>query len=247
MTHLQALILGIIQGLTEFFPVSSSTHLTIAQRLMGIPASEEMLYFDLFCHFGTLASILVVLRTDVWRVLTSLRSIALFSLALLPLIPMYFLLKPFRLLLAQQNGAFLLVTSALLFAASFVRRKKDDLPTWRAALFIGIAQSFSLFPGISRSGSTISAAKILGWSWTEAARFSFLLAIPAILGAIVLETPHLPSNLTISWTILATGAMTAFVVGLGTIRCLFWLLKKNIIRPFAWYCLLLGSALLVWR
>ena len=115
---LQAFILGIIQGITEFLPVSSSTHLAFAKQLMGIEPNEWLIYFDLMCHFGTLFAVLAILWKDVWKVLYSPRLMALFTVALLPLIPAYFLLKPLRVLLSQDAGFFLLVTSAWMFLAS---------------------------------------------------------------------------------------------------------------------------------
>ncbi|MBF8263195.1 MAG: putative Undecaprenyl-diphosphatase 1 [Parachlamydiales bacterium] len=263
MTNIQALILGIIQGLTEFLPVSSSTHLGIAKQLMGIESAVWMVYFDLMCHFGTLFAVLTLLWKDAWNVLTSIKSIALFTLALLPLVPAYFLFKPLRILLAHDAGAFLLCTSALMFLASSkvsiwatvgadAPNSKREL-IWRDALWIGIAQSFALLPGISRSASTISIARILGWTWKDAARFSFLLSIPTILGGSALETIHASLNLaSVPWQICIIGFGSSFVMGMVSVRLLFWILEpagslnQGSLRPFAWYCLAVGLISLVW-
>ena len=259
MTFIQALILGIVQGFTEFLPVSSSTHLSIVQRLLGLEGSEGMVYFDLVCHLGTLCAIIVVLWKDVWRVLTSIRLIAIFSLALLPLIPGYLLFKPLRVLLAHDAGFFLLCTSALMFYAS--RAVLQPLPAigspsqpplkehlkWRDVLWIGVAQSLALLPGISRSGSTLSVARLLGWEWKEAARFSFLLAIPTVLGGSVLETIRSPHELgNVSGSACLVGLMASFIVGLIAIRMLFWILNRGSLRPFAWYCFVVGAIVLIW-
>jgi len=244
MTSLQALLLGIVQGITEFLPVSSSTHLALAKRLMGIEGSESLLYFDLVCHLGTLLALILVLWKDALRALTDVRSIALFALALLPLIPAYFLLKPLRVYLASDAGIFLLCTSLLLFIASSKRFTAKELPAkpkWRDVLCIGIAQSMALLPGMSRSGTTIAAARILGWEWSQAARFSFLLAIPTILGGAAIETLRsgsLSGNLPLS--LCAIGFASSFAIGLGSLRLLLWILERGTLRPFAWYCLVAG-------
>ena len=260
MTYFQALILGIIQGITEFLPVSSSTHLTIAKRLMGIEGSDWMVYFDLLCHVGTLFAILIVLWKDVWRILTSIRAISLFTFALLPLIPAYLLLKPLRLMLAPSAGLFLMCTGVLMFLASHPVwqpvRESDSTPRatnqglkWLDVLWIGAAQSMALLPGISRSGSTISAARLLGWEWKDAARFSFLLSIPTILGGSLLETIRETESLAmVSWGACAVGFAASFGVGLLTIRLLFWMLNRGTLRPFAWYCLVIGAITWIgWR
>jgi undecaprenyl-diphosphatase len=237
MTEIQALILGIVQGLTEFLPVSSSTHLALARHWMGI---EPNIYFDLLCHLGTLCAVVAVLWKEVWAILKSVQSMALFTVALLPLIPAYLLFKPLRILFAHDAGFFLLAMSALLFIASRVRRPANP-SKWRAALWIGAAQGLALLPGFSRSGATISTARLLGWPWQEAARFSFLLSIPTILGGSVLETIASSHDLTAaSWNACAIGALASFVVGMGAVRLLFWILDRGTLLPFAWYCLAAG-------
>src|SRR3989344_994574 len=190
MTLIQAIILGIVQGFTEFFPVSSSAHLQLAKWFMAIPNGELLLHFDLVCHSGTLLALSFYLRKEIYAVLADLKSIALFILALIPLVPAYFLLKPLRTLLSHPAylGYFLLFTAFLLFIAS----KKQEVRIAkgyksRDMIWIGMMQTLALLPGISRSGATIATARLLGWKWDAAARFSFLLAIPAILGGQALE------------------------------------------------------------
>ena len=239
MTIFQALLLGLIQGLTEFFPVSSSTHLFLAKRVMGIAQNEAMIFFDLFCHLGTLLASVWILRREIGKVLTHFRSFAHVTLALCPLVPAYFLFKPLRETLSSQAPLLLLVTAAFLFLAS-KREQVKDVPKWPDLLCIGIAQGLALIPGISRCASTISTARILGWSWEDAVRFSFLLAIPAILGGTVLETLHLREDVQIPWRICMLGFSASFLAGLGAIRLLFQQLSSKTMRLFAGYCAGLG-------
>lgn len=252
MNLLQAFILGVIQGITEFLPVSSSTHLTFAKRMMGIEAADWFVYFELICHFGTIFALLTVFWKDVLHILKSLQQMALFTFALLPLIPAYFLFKPLRILWAEQAGFFLVATGIFMFLASSRRYVTVSAtegtesmivssPKWRDVLWIGMVQSLALLPGISRSGSTISMARMLGWKWTDAARFSFLLSIPTILGGSACESLHaLRSISSIPWGLCGIGFMAALITGMGTVRLIFWLLNRGIFRPFAIYCIAIG-------
>ncbi len=247
MTHLQALILGIIQGITEFFPVSSSAHLRLAKKLLSIPDGEHLLYFDLLCHAGTLLALILYLRKDILLIIKDMRKTLPFFIALCPLFPAYFLLKPIRVMLSEPQylGFFLLGTSALLFLASlsfFTNRKGQK---WTNVVWIGLAQTFALIPGISRSGATIAAARFCGWTLSEGAKFSFLLAIPTILGGEFLETIKLMRGSSeavgaVSFSSYAIGFGTSFGIGLFSVRAVFWIYERNIIRPFAWYCLGIG-------
>lgn len=239
MTFLQALILGIVQGITEFFPVSSSAHLRLFKKILGISDGEHLLYFDLLCHAGTLLALMIYLRKEIFLVLKSSSKIFLFFIALLPLVPAYFLLKPLRIALSDPGylWIFLFITALILFAASF--NYKPKTPKRLHALWIGIAQSVALLPGISRSGSTIAMARFCGWSLLEGAKFSFLLAVPTILGGEILETVKLVRGSTsaISWDIYLAGFFSSFGCGLFSCRAVFWIYERKIIRPFAWYCL----------
>lgn len=246
MSFLQAIILGLVQGLTEFFPVSSSAHLRLAKWLMGIADGEHLLYFDLVCHSGTLIALLIYLRRDVWDVLRDIKKMALYFVALLPLIPGYFLLKPLRVAASEPCylGYALMVTAALLFTAS--RKKEVVVPSkkWKSVLCIGVMQTMALVPGISRSGSTISAARLCGWDWREAAKFSFLLAIPTILGGELLETVKGHAGGGVSLPCYAAGFAASLGLGLASVRFIFWVYEKGKVRPFAWYCL--GVGLFAW-
>lgn len=252
MNLVQALLLGIIQGLGEFFPISSSAHLQLTRHFLGLTNGEQWLGFDLACHAGTWIALVHFLRREIWQTLCSPKKIALFSVALLPLVPAYFLLKPLRLALSSPayTGYFLLMTGALLWMAS---RQKTALTTdgssatfpelqdkkWFDVLWIGLSQAFALIPGLSRSGLTIGAARLRGWSWTQGAYFSFLLAVPTIFGGEVLESLKAGSP-TIDLRYCLVGLVSSFAVGMGTIHVAFWMYKKQIVQPFAWYCFAAG-------
>jgi undecaprenyl-diphosphatase len=242
MTLLQSIILGIVQGITEFLPVSSSAHLLLTKSFLGI--REPNLYFDLLCHTGTLLALILFLRTDIFTVLRDKRACLLYALALIPLVPAYFLMKPLRIAASNPAylGYFLLFTSILLFLASRKSAIKTHPLKIKDVVCIGIMQTMALLPGISRSGSTIATGRLLGLDWLSAARFSFLLSIPAILGGQALETLKLlnGSSPPLSLPCCAAGFLTSFAVGLLGVRLMFFIYEKEIVRPFAFYLLAAG-------
>ncbi len=238
LNFFQALILGIVQGITEFFPVSSSAHLRFVRSLMGLSEGQQWLYFDLACHLGTWVALVIFLRREIFSVLTDLRQIFLFTLALIPLVPAYFLLKPLRIHLSDPayTGFFLILTGLLLlFACRAQRSRTGKIP---AVVCVGIAQAAALLPGLSRSGSTIAVGRFCGWNWVEAARFSFLLAVPTILGGEVLESMKLDGHVDLG--VCAVGFCSAALVGMISVRCVFWLYEKGAVKPVAWYCVAFG-------
>jgi len=251
MTSLQALLLGLVQGLVEFFPVSSSTHLSIAKAMMGI--HEHDVAFDLFCHSGTLFAAMFFLRSDIRTLLFERRDKLLqILLALIPLIPAYVLLKSVRDSAHHIAGYALLATSLFLFLGHQMRLKRQASIAWKRraqdAICIGLMQSAALIPGISRSASTISCARILGWNAQEAVRFSFLLAIPTIFGGnclTLLKLSFETRDLPISLSSCLIGFGTSFVVGLAVIGPAIRFLESGNLRPFAWYCLVLGACLAI--
>jgi undecaprenyl-diphosphatase len=251
MTLIQALILGAIQGLTEFFPISSSAHLKLGRYLMGIE-QEGLIYFDLVCHAGTLAALLIYLRSEIGAALRDKKTRLYLILGLTPLLPAYFLLKPLRSAASNPMylGYFLFITSLFLFLASKKQSISFDAgrPKWKSVLCIGLVQTMALLPGISRSGSTIAAARLLGWDWLSAARFSFLLAIPTILGGQLMETVQLIRGHeilnSIAWPCYLAGFAASFGLGMVGVRFVFRFYELGIIRPFAWYCL--GAAIAAW-
>ncbi|PIS02474.1 MAG: undecaprenyl-diphosphate phosphatase [Chlamydiae bacterium CG10_big_fil_rev_8_21_14_0_10_42_34] len=241
MSLFQAIILGLVQGLTEFFPVSSSAHLRLAKMALGVEDGEHLLYFDLLCHLGTLLALIFYLRKDVWDVLKDVRKMGLYFLALIPLIPAYFLLKPLRVAASEPQylGFALMITGALLFTAT-KKREINPSKKWPAVLCIGVMQTMALIPGISRSGSTITAGRLCGWEWREAAKFSYLLAIPTILGGELLETLKGRPIGNIAPICYVGGFLASLALGLVAVRFIFWIYETGKVKPFAWYCLSLG-------
>jgi len=239
LSPLQAVLLGIVQGMCEFFPISSSAHLKLVRHLLGIENQENMISFDLACHLGTWLALVYFLRRDIWQTLQDPRKIGYFALALIPLVPAYFFLKSFRLFFLSPNmtGYFLLLTALLLFLAT--QASRSTTKKWVSVLSIGCGQALALIPGLSRSGSTIAMARLCGWTWIDGAKFSFLLAVPTILGGEVLEGMKNGIDSVISVSCLL-GLSSSFVVGMQTVKVAFWMYEKQIVRPFVWYCLSVG-------
>ncbi|MCE5319136.1 MAG: undecaprenyl-diphosphate phosphatase [Parachlamydia sp.] len=257
MTSIEAIILGIIQGLTEFLPVSSSGHLILAQKLLGMENLHDYVVFDLVCHLGTLLAIFFVFYRSIISLFTEQRRLFWqVCLGTLPLFPLVLAIKPIKELFNQPEnlGFFFLITAFLLWCGiRFGKAKEEKMPEtrpWRDPLVIGLFQAFAIVPGVSRSGSTTAAARLLGWSYEEALRFSFLLAIPAILGGISIELLQLflkaESALPqIGLVPYAAGFVTSFAVGLGALTWLLRLAAKEKFIYFVWYCLFLGLASLI--
>ncbi|MCI0382659.1 MAG: undecaprenyl-diphosphate phosphatase, partial [Chlamydiae bacterium] len=246
MSFLQAILLGLIQGITEFFPISSSTHLYLAKKILGVTDEPNLLLFDLSCHLGTLLVVMILFKEELKSFFSHKRSeIKLYFLALLPLFPAYFLLKPLRALATshmQFIGFSLFLTASFLFAAHFFSRKREEIHRFRDVLYIGAAQSFALIPGISRSGSTIACARLLGWEAKEAVRFSFLLSIPTIAGGMCMESyKALTSvNSSISLTLCLTGFLASAIAGSGMVKMAISILEKGHLKQFGFYCLFLA-------
>ncbi len=267
---LYALILGLIQGLTEFLPVSSSGHLVIAQQFLGL--KEPNLLFDTWLHFATLIAVCFFYRRDIIDILKDLWSQAkaalgkksdafspdrpailgwLVVLASVPTALIGFLAKDyFEELFGSTHSVAvaLLITATLLIATKFIKTQDKGL-TWWKALLIGLIQGLAITPGISRSGSTIALALFLGISATKSARFSFLLSIPAICGALLLQVLHLGSaDLTLlqnSWPALALGFVAAMASGLLALILLVKLLKAQKFYLFAPYLVIIATVTLV--
>ncbi len=244
MTWIEAFILGIVQGATEFFPVSSSAHLKLAKWLIGIEETGQL--FNLSCHLGTLVALFFVFKKEIIALFfTERKKLLSFFLALIPLIPGYLLLHPILGTLSTPAflGLFLLATSGILFLGNRCQIQDSEKPL-RHALYIGFAQILALIPGISRSASTICCARILGWGPKEAVRFSFLLSIPTILGGSSLELFrlfYLKSPCTCSMATCLIAFFSSFVMGMALIRFSLHFLEKGVLKPFAWYCLIIGT------
>ncbi|MBX9744397.1 MAG: undecaprenyl-diphosphate phosphatase [Chlamydiales bacterium] len=248
MSLIEALILGLVQGFTEFLPISSSSHLQITKWLLNLPA-EGSTYFDLVCHTGTICSTMIYLQTSILNLFKDPRRLAVFSLALIPLLPVYFLTRELRANLDHLSyiGFGLLTSSALLGLSYLLRTQIRDIKDikWQDMLWIGFMQTLAFIPGISRSGSTIAAARLRGWSWIEAARFSFLLSIPTILGGQCLETIKLfqqkDAIALLPWNCYFIGFMSAFCFGLLSIHLVFQIYQSARAIPLlACYCAAIG-------
>jgi undecaprenyl-diphosphatase len=260
MDILQAVILGIVQGLTEFLPVSSSGHLVLMQKIFGI--EEAALFFDTMLHAGTLLAVFAVLWQDIWAILKKPFQPLLFFLILATL-PAVAAALAFRkpLEYAFESGQFLgisfLVTSALLVIAELLSRrarareglKNAKSMNWLDALVIGVLQAIAIIPGVSRSGATISGALSRKLDRDFAARFSFLLSIPAILGAVVLHSKDLvsgtPADGGIGAAAVIAGSLTAAVVGFFAIKFMLKIIKEKSLFGFAIYTAILGLLVIV--
>lgn len=257
MSTLHAFIIGLLQGLTEFLPISSSAHLKLAKLLFGIENSEAQIIFDLMCHLGTLIAVLVYFRHEIHSLWTvDRKKLTLLFLATIPLAPCYFLLKPLRdwCSTPQCLGACVMCTSFILFAGQKWRIKPERHSTFKGnikeALLIGTMQAGALIPGISRSASTISCARILGWQAKDAVTFSFLLSIPTVIGGNLLEIIKIATSTTDALSIpihtCIIGLLTSCVMGLLMVRIALAFLQKGNLKPFAWYCLCAGIAMTIY-
>lgn len=242
----QVVFLAVVQGLTEFIPISSSAHLVILPFFLKIP--KPPLFFDVSLHFGTLLSLLVYFRKEIrgffekdsrdFHLLKNLL-VATVPAALAGAIANNFFEKFFQK--PVWAAIFLIFTGLFLFLAERIATfKKCGLKlSSLGALIIGLAQALAIFPGISRSGATISAGLLLGLGREEAARFSFLLGIPIIFGSFLFEIKEIPlRQFPITLTVL--GILVSFVVGYLVIDFLLKYLKKRSLYPFAIYCILAG-------
>lgn len=251
MSLIEAFIFGLLQGLTEFLPVSSSAHLKLAKLFCHIESSESSVLFDLICHFGTLIALLYFLRLEILHIFrTDRRKLLLLFTATLPLIPCYLLLKPLRDLAStpQCLGLCLILTACILFTGQKMRVRRKPCTSMKRnitdVLWIGAMQSTALIPGISRSASTISCAKVLGWTPREAVRFSFLLSIPTVIGGNCLELLKIylshEAHTMIPVSSCVVGFLASFGFGLIVVRFALNYLEKGNLKPFAWYCLSFG-------
>ncbi len=248
------IVLAAVQGLTEFLPVSSSGHLVLLQHFLS--TREGDLFFDVILHGGTLFSVLVVYRRELLRLLKfdgdSLRYVLALAVATVPAVFVGLLAQETvdRLFGEPRLASLGLVFTGLVLLSTRLARQEQDTPQdeWAPrpvplpkALLIGCAQALAICPGISRSGSTIAASLWLGLPRQEATRFSFLMAVPAIAGAVVLNLLHgAGANTTPAWT-LAVMALIAFAVGLLAIRMTALAVVKAHFWKFSFYCLALGA------
>ena len=249
MSFLDALFLGILQGLTEFLPVSSSGHLVLAQELVGV--SDPGVAFEVVLHLGTLLSVLVFFRKQLFSLIASLyskdmvqerRMVGYLILGTIPAGFVGLLFEDFFDRVFSNpalTSVMLLVTGLLLFISRFFKsgRKEIGLPS---ALIMGVGQALAIFPGISRSGSTIVAGMMTGVNPSKAAEFSFLLAIPAIGGAALLKAGELLSLQSSLWGPYLLGLILSFVTGLGAVYAVLAAVRRGRFEFFAYYCFAVG-------
>ena len=262
MSWLEALILGLIQGLTEYLPVSSSGHLAIGSALFGIQG-EENLAFTIVVHVATVCSTLVILWKEIdwifrglfkFRMNDETRYVINILISMIPIGIVGVFFKDYVEELFASGllvvGISLLITAALLSFAYYARPRQKAEISFKDAFVIGLAQAFAaILPGLSRSGSTISTGLMLGDRKEEVARFSFLMVLIPILGEAFLDAMkggfH-PSESGISAVALLAGFVTAFVSGFIACRWMIGIVKRGKLIYFAVYCLLVGAASIVY-
>ena len=268
ITIIQAIILGIVQGLTEFLPVSSSAHLVFMSDILGV---QQNVAFDTLLHLGTLLAVVGYFWKDLVVIISSFLSSLLdifrgrfkegleetpFKklswLLLVGTIPagvMGILFKSeFEALFNSilYVGIFLLITGLLLWGAERVKPGDKDVKdiSFKNAIVIGVAQGIAIAPGISRSGATIAAGLFSGLNRELAARFSFLLSIPAILGAALVQAKDITS-FDVSTSVLIVGFVSAAIFGYLAIKLLLKIIKERSLMIFAYYCWIIGIAAII--
>ena len=260
MTFIESTALGLLQGFTEFLPVSSTGHLVLIRALFGIEDSNA-LAFDAMLHLATALAVIVYFRRDLWEIAqAALRKLGrlpvnekderLLYALLIGTVPAVILGLSLESLMATLFRSPLLVAGVLV-AGSFLfmyaewrylTTPRDNELTMRRGLIIGLFQSLALIPGMSRSGATIVGGMLLGLSRSEAARFAFLLAVPVITGAGMKKFLELlTSDSAIAWGSVALGAFVAFVSGLIAIHFMISFVRRHTLWPFIWYRLTLAA------
>ncbi len=274
MTILDAVLQGILQGLTEFLPVSSSGHLSLYQYFTG-NSGETAFLLSILLHAGTLVAVCVCFYKEILRLIYEFlciiqdifhrrgpagkphrmpperRTVIMLILSTLPLAFMLLLKDRVEQFSTDNNitveGFCFLLTAILLFLGSGRSRgrKNGATITWQNALAVGAAQVAATMPGISRSGSTISTGLLCGFEREYAVSYSFIMGIPAVFGAIILELKDLGTAEGLPVAVLLTGFFTAVIFGILSIKLVQWLVRGNKFRIFAYYTLVLGIVVLI--
>ena len=257
MTVVQSIILGIVQGLTEFLPISSSAHLVLVPRILGwnnlLHQNSTQINFDIMLHLGSLIALLLYFKKDLISLTTtrSEQNNKLLTLLVIGSIPIAlggiffggFFEKIFSS--AIYTAALLVITGVIiLFAEAVAKLKRSEQTLSKSdSVLIGLAQTVAIAPGISRSGITISAGLMLGLNREAAARFSFLLAIPAVFGAFIFSLKD--ASMQLVNVIFITGLLSSFVFSYAAIKFLLRYLQKGSLKVFAAYCIVVGL-IIVW-
>lgn len=264
MEIVSSVLLGFVQGITEFLPISSTGHTILARSLFGI-ADEHALAFDAVMHLATACAVVIYFRKDLWFLL----QIVLRYIGRLPVEP-----RDLTLVVALMVGtvpaaalglflegamdvffrspilvAGVLIAGSVLFAIAeyaYVRTPRTRTITVRTGVLVGLFQTLALIPGMSRAGVTIAGGMLVGLSRADATRFSFLLAIPILLGAGTKKLIEMfGDTVDVSWSAVAIGSIVAFIVGILTIHFLLAFLRRYTLWPFIWYRILLAGIVLV--
>ena len=260
MDWIEAVVLGIIQGLTEFLPVSSSGHLEIVKAILGeAKAGEESMLMTVVLHFATALSTVVIFRKDLlqviqgifqfkWNEATKFSVKIIISMIPAALVGVFFddIIESFFNGVVLLVGSMLLITGGLLFLADKTKKTTQEVSFFHS-IIIGISQAIAILPGISRSGATIGTSVLLGIDREKAARFSFLMVVPLIFGKIakdLLSDKFIIEGLDI--TALSVGFVAAFITGLFACTWMISLVKKSKLVYFSLYCFVVGIAAIIW-
>lgn len=260
MSIIEALILGIIQGLTEFLPVSSSGHLELGKQLLGVTATDN-LTFTVVVHGATVLSTIVVFRKTLLRLITGVLAlkwneetqyVAKIAVSMIPIAFVGFLFKDQVEAIFNSTAILMIVGGCLLFTAlllgfTYYKKAGDKDISFGQAFIIGVAQTIAVLPGVSRSGSTIATALLLGNKREEAARFSFLMVLVPILGENVLsllKTDYSQVGSIAAWPLIV-GFIAAFIAGLAACQWMINIVKKGKLIWFAIYCAVVGLIALI--
>jgi len=260
MEVIDAIILGIVQGLTEFLPVSSSGHLELGKAILGDNSlPKESLLFTVVLHFATALSTIVIFRKDILHIIKGilkfewnedLQFLSKIVISMIPAVIVGLLFEEQLEALFNGNillvGIMLIITAILLFLADRAKDTNKSV-TFSNAFVIGISQAIAMLPGISRSGATISTSVLLGNDKTKAARFSFLMVVPLIFGKIAKDI--LGGEITYdsaNFTTLGIGFIAAFVAGLFACKWMIALVKQSKLTYFSIYCIIVGLIAIIW-
>ena len=254
MDILQAIVLGVVQGLTEFLPVSSSGHLVLLQNVMGVDSQSAMyLFFDTMLHLGTVVAVIIVLRNDIVNIIRQPlgKTMRLLLVATLPAVALALLFGDF--IENAFGGGFLgisfLITGLLLVLAEKLGNptRKFSSARYTDALAMGVAQGIALLPGVSRSGATMSGGLLTGLDREVVARFSFLMSVIAILGSVVYQAKDIVQAGIgdVPWVPVAVGTLMAMASGLLAVRFMLNFIKRHKLYGFAVYVFVVGVLVLL--
>ncbi len=270
--YIKSMLLGLVQGLTEFLPVSSSGHLAIFKKIFGADTMAFPLSFDILLHIGTLIAVFAVYYRDIWELIREFfamlgdllrgkpdfkspyrRFVIMVVIATIPAVFAGLLLNNFIESIAGERlwlvGVCLFVTAAVLYISSNTAEGKLDMKNagYPSSLIVGLFQAVAILPGISRSGSTIAGAQICGYKKDFAVKFSFIMSIPAILGAAVLDFKDVLETGTLGMDLAPAllGTIVAAVSGFVAIKFLLRLVQNKKLHYFSYYCIAAGIATII--